>query len=92
DQTVYDVVLSRGAQAGIRCFTPHDMRRTYSGELVDAGVDLATVQKLMGHSAASTSYFSLGAGYDRRGVQARRKAAEMLHMRWERRFDTTSNR
>ncbi|MEZ4705625.1 MAG: site-specific integrase [Caldilineaceae bacterium] len=82
DQTVYDVVLSRGAEAGIRRFTPHDMRRTYSGELLDAGVDLATVQKLMGHSSASTT-----AGYDRRGVQARRKAAEMLHMRWERRFE-----
>ena len=81
DQTVYDVVLNRAAEAGIRRFTPHDMRRTYSGELLDAGVDLATVQKLMGHSSDSTT-----AGYDRRGVQARRKAAEMLHMRWERRF------
>ena len=40
----------------------------------------------MGHSSASISSFFGVAGYDRRGVQARRRAAEMLHMRWERRF------
>ncbi len=81
DQGVYHILNKRGQQAGAAQFTPHDLRRSFAGELLDAGVDLATVQKLMGHSDANTT-----AGYDRRGEQAKRSAVKKLHVPYQRRF------
>jgi integrase/recombinase XerD len=42
-------------RAGIEPFTPHDFRRSFATNLLDAGVDLATVQKLMGHENINTT-------------------------------------
>jgi site-specific recombinase XerD len=42
--------------------------------LLDAGADLATVQKMVGHESVTT------AGYDRRGDATRRKAADLVHV------------
>ncbi|MDI9548763.1 MAG: tyrosine-type recombinase/integrase [Chloroflexota bacterium] len=81
DQGVYYVLNRRGRQAGTAPFTPHDLRRTFAGDLLDAGVDLSTVQKLMGHAGANTT-----AGYDRRGEQAKRSAVQKLHVPYRRRF------
>jgi hypothetical protein len=41
----------------------------------DAGADLATVQKMVGHESVATT-----AGYDRRGDAAKRKAADLVHV------------
>ena len=79
-EAIYRALRKRAEQAGVKTFSPHDMRRTFAGNLLDAGVDLVTVQKLMGHSNANTT-----AGYDRRGERAKRDAVARLHMSWTRR-------
>lgn len=75
DQGIYHILVTRGKESGVAGFTPHDLRRTFAGDLLDAGADLATVQKLMGHSDANTT-----AGYDRRGEQAKRSAVSKIHV------------
>ena len=42
----------RQEQAGIEPFSPHDLRRSTVTHLLDAGVDVFTVQKLTGHEAS----------------------------------------
>lgn len=74
DQAIYTILQSRAAAAGVKEFSPHDLRRTYAGDLLDAGADIVTVQKLMGHSNTATT-----AGYDRRDSKAKQAAAAKLH-------------
>lgn len=75
DQAVYNILANRAQLAGIKRFTPHDLRRTFAGDLLDAGEDISTVQQMMGHSNANTT-----AGYDRRDSRAKKKAASKLHV------------
>ena len=74
------IVNKRAEEAGVSAFSPHDMRRTFAGDLFDAGADMPTVQKLMGHADPRTT-----SGYDRRGERAKVEAVARLHMAWERR-------
>ena len=83
DQAIYTILKKRGEEASLADFTPHDMRRTFAGDLMDAGVDLVTVQKLTGHSNANTT-----AGYDRRGEVANRQAVKKLHVPYRRRYNS----
>lgn len=75
---VYDVFAERAVAAGVRSCTPHDGRRSFVGDLLDAGVDTVTVQRLAGHSDPKTT-----AGYDRRPERVKVEAVGRLHMRWE---------
>lgn len=59
--------------AGLPPLATHDFRRTFTGDLLDAGVDLATAQKLLGHASPTTT-----AQYDRRPGRAARAAVDLL--------------
>ena len=74
-QAVYFILSQRAEQAGVKAFSPHDLRRTFAGDLLDAGADLSTVQKLMGHASSNTT-----AGYDRRDAKAKKAAVNKLHV------------
>lgn len=81
DAAIYDALAKRALSAGVKKFSPHDLRRTFAGDLLDAGADIATVQRIMGHSDSNTT-----AGYDRRGERAKKAAIGKLHMAWERKY------
>ena len=49
DQAVLLLLQRRAKQARVSEFTPHDLRRTFISDLLDAGADMATVQRLAGH-------------------------------------------
>jgi len=78
-QSVQLVFDKRARQAKIQEFTPHDLRRTYISNLLDSGNDIATVQRLAGHSNVNTT-----SRYDRRGERAMFAAAKTLHVPFER--------
>lgn len=71
---VHGVVISRAHAAGLAHFSAHSLRRSALSDLLDSGVDLATVQRYAGHASPSTTSL-----YDRRGERTKREAASKLH-------------
>lgn len=74
EQGVMRALQRRSEKAGIASFSPHDLRRTFISDLLDAGADLVTVSELAGHASPSTT-----SRYDRRGEAAKRQAIDLLH-------------
>lgn len=75
DSGIRVILRRRCEQAGIPPISPHSMRRTMISDLLDNGVDLATVQRIAGHSSPSTT-----SAYDRRGDDAQKRAAGRLRI------------
>lgn len=72
---VYDMLKRRATAAGIDTLSPHDFRRTFASNLLDAGVDLSLVSKLLGHADPSTT-----ARYDRRPEEAKMHAVKKIDL------------
>jgi site-specific recombinase XerD len=72
-QAVLLILRKRAHEAEVASFSPHDFRRTFCSDLLDAGVDIVTVASLAGHSSPQVV-----AKYDRRGEEVKRKAVQQL--------------
>jgi len=75
DQAVLLRLRQLAGRAGVKPLTPHDLRRSFVGELLDAGADISSVQGLAGHSSVDTTQ-----RYDRRPDEAKRRTAQLLHV------------
>jgi len=74
-QAVLYLMQKRAESANVTDFSPHDFRRTFISDLLDAGTDIVTVQKLAGHADPATT-----SRYDRRGEDTLRRAVKALHI------------
>ncbi|WP_262927358.1 tyrosine-type recombinase/integrase [Phytohalomonas tamaricis] len=75
NQAVYFVLAERCLAAGIEEVAPHDLRRTFATTMMDAGVDILTLQRMMGHASVETTK-----QYDKRGDDAMRQATDQFAM------------
>jgi len=69
------ILKKRMRQAAIAPMSWHDFRRTMTGDLLDAGVDISVAAGILGHSNVQTT-----ARYDRRGKRAKISGSEKLNV------------
>jgi site-specific recombinase XerD len=72
---IAQILTKRARAANVERFSCHDLRRSFVTNLLDAGADLAVVQKLAGHRQITTT-----AIYDKRGEAAKLKAVELVRI------------
>lgn len=73
-EAVFNMCIKRGKQAGVD-FSPHDLRRTCVGHLLDSEVDLSTVSDYLGHNDPKTTK-----RYDHRDDERKKDASALLHI------------
>jgi integrase len=86
EQAVTKALHRRGKEAEVDYFSPHDLRRTFISNLLDAGADLVTASELAGHSSTSVT-----ARYDRRGEETKKKAIDLLNVPYSKRNSRSRN-
>lgn len=74
-RSVGHVVDRRRREAKLPPTSTHDFRRTFIGDFIDAGGDLAQAQQLAGHASPATT-----SRYDRRDGRLRRAAVDRLSL------------
>ena len=74
-RVVWTILDRRIRQAGLKHFSPHDLRRSFVSDLFNAGIDMPTIQLLAGHSNIQTT-----ALYDRRPEHRQRAAVQLLRV------------
>lgn len=74
-QPIYSAMRRRAKEAAIASYSRHDLRRSFISALLDARPDSTTVSKSADHASVTTTD-----RYDRRGEEAKRKVAGLLHL------------
>mgnify|MGYP006053874501 FL=1 len=72
---VYRVLCAIAEKAGVKDISPHDARRTRITEMLLAGENIVTVQKIAGHESVETT-----GRYVRTGLEAARESAARVPM------------
>jgi integrase/recombinase XerD len=72
-RSIGDIIKRRYIATNTRYLTPHDLRRSFATNLIESGIDLFTVQKLMRHADIATTRI-----YDMRGERSQIEAIQML--------------
>jgi site-specific recombinase XerD len=64
EKVIPGILQSLGKATGVTDFTAHDFRRTLITNLIDRGIDMARIQRIVGHKSVQTTVL-----YDRREEQ-----------------------
>jgi len=70
---IYEIIRHRAQQVQIESCRPHDLRRTFVTQLLEAGIDINTTRQLVGHTDIQTT-----ARYDLRDEKSQKKAMQGL--------------
>jgi site-specific recombinase XerD len=74
-QSVDAMLQARAQRAGLGHLSAHDFRRTFATRLLQLGIDVFIVQRLMGHESSHTTE-----RYDFRSDDVLRDAVQLLHV------------